>query len=457
MGVELRFLLPCIIGAMLGGALGLYVLPLNAPPLWVQAVGATLAGYLAGGGIVWLVRILGTLAFGREAMGLGDVHLLAAVGAVLGWFDPIMIFFIAPFLALLWTALASVVTKAFGGAAPRVALRPAPGVGDGLARPLPPGVRSRVVGPHAGRLDARSRSRRGPARGAGRGAGRSDAEFQRRGLVADRLDRARLIHFKCLQAHVEQEARPARHRGPFERSNGFGTFQMRELSERMLIMRTPLFRTCICLSSLSLVAVLSGCSSTTKDENSLLWAENEELRGANSELATALDASNRDLQDTMGQLRAEQVANDEMALQMATTPAPTGGAVSKLGEIDGVTTHITDNEITVTVANDVLFDSGRTKLKSQATRTLDQIASILRSEYGNETITVVGYTDTDPIKKSGYKSNYHLGFERGYAVREYLVTRGVDPDNVSIESFGPTQALATKSASRRVEIVVALN
>jgi leader peptidase (prepilin peptidase)/N-methyltransferase len=115
MSVELRFLLPCIIGAVIGGALGHYVLPITAPPLWVQAVGATLAGYLAGGGIVWLVRILGTLAFGREAMGLGDVHLLAAVGAVLGWFDPILIFFMAPFFALLWTAVAGVVTKALGG------------------------------------------------------------------------------------------------------------------------------------------------------------------------------------------------------------------------------------------------------------------------------------------------------------------------------------------------------
>lgn len=63
---------------------------------------AALFGYLIGGLWVWGMRIFGTLAFGKEAMGLGDVHLLAAVGAVAGWIVPSVAFFLAPFFGLAW-------------------------------------------------------------------------------------------------------------------------------------------------------------------------------------------------------------------------------------------------------------------------------------------------------------------------------------------------------------------
>ncbi len=68
----------------------------------VSALLSALFGYLIGGLWIWGLRILGTLAFGREAMGLGDVHLLAAVGAVCGWIVPSLVFFLAAFLAVAW-------------------------------------------------------------------------------------------------------------------------------------------------------------------------------------------------------------------------------------------------------------------------------------------------------------------------------------------------------------------
>lgn len=117
---EILFLLPaaalgaagfwlCRAGGPLGGLA-------DAPPLWLRAAGGSMLGFLVGGGVVWVTRILGTLAFGREAMGMGDVHLMAAVGAVLGWVTPVLAFFTAPFLGLAW-AVASV---AFRRLFPRV-------------------------------------------------------------------------------------------------------------------------------------------------------------------------------------------------------------------------------------------------------------------------------------------------------------------------------------------------
>jgi len=62
----------------------------------------SLLGYFVGCGVVWATRIFGTLGFGKEAMGLGDVHLMGAAGAVVGPVPVVVAFFIAPFFGLAW-------------------------------------------------------------------------------------------------------------------------------------------------------------------------------------------------------------------------------------------------------------------------------------------------------------------------------------------------------------------
>ncbi len=49
-----------------------------------SAVCGSLLGGLVGGGVIWIVRVLGSLGFGREAMGLGDADLMFGVGCCLG-------------------------------------------------------------------------------------------------------------------------------------------------------------------------------------------------------------------------------------------------------------------------------------------------------------------------------------------------------------------------------------
>jgi leader peptidase (prepilin peptidase)/N-methyltransferase len=103
---EMLFLLPPL---LLGFAAALIVWKIPAAQHawasvvsidWVGGLLGSILGLLVGGFVVWFWRIAGSYAFGREAMGMGDVHLMAAVGAVLGSGPAIVAFFLAPFFGM---------------------------------------------------------------------------------------------------------------------------------------------------------------------------------------------------------------------------------------------------------------------------------------------------------------------------------------------------------------------
>lgn len=54
-------------------------------------------GALVGGAVIYLMGVLGELLFKKEAMGGGDVKLMAMMGAFLGWKLILLTFFLAPF------------------------------------------------------------------------------------------------------------------------------------------------------------------------------------------------------------------------------------------------------------------------------------------------------------------------------------------------------------------------
>ncbi|QDV70374.1 Type IV leader peptidase family protein [Rosistilla carotiformis] len=59
-----------------------------------------LVGVGLGGGQIWAVRVFAKLGLGKEAMGFGDVTLMAMVGAFIGWQAALFVFFLAPFTAI---------------------------------------------------------------------------------------------------------------------------------------------------------------------------------------------------------------------------------------------------------------------------------------------------------------------------------------------------------------------
>jgi leader peptidase (prepilin peptidase) / N-methyltransferase len=60
--------------------------------------------------LILAVRIVGSHALGQEAMGFGDVTLMAMIGAFLGWQPSLIIFFLAPFAALIIAVAQFVIT-----------------------------------------------------------------------------------------------------------------------------------------------------------------------------------------------------------------------------------------------------------------------------------------------------------------------------------------------------------
>jgi leader peptidase (prepilin peptidase)/N-methyltransferase len=81
-------------------------------------LGVGIVGLLVGGCLTQFVRLTGSFALRREAMGFGDVTLMAMIGAFLGWQAAVLTFFLAPFFGLshaLWKLIRYVGKRLTGG------------------------------------------------------------------------------------------------------------------------------------------------------------------------------------------------------------------------------------------------------------------------------------------------------------------------------------------------------
>lgn len=195
---------------------------------------------------------------------------------------------------------------------------------------------------------------------------------------------------------------------------------------------------------------LTGCKSISQADYDAAIDENTQLR----ERIASLQENVRQGNERNAQITQENSQLRDQLAQAKQTPAATRGPSGFEG-ISGVDVgYRAGGEIVVGVAGDVLFASGQASLRNQSKAALDRIAGVLNSQYAGNTIRVEGHTDSDPIRRSGWKTNDRLGAERAMAVQEYLVGKGVSNKRIYSATFGSTRPRDTKEHSRRVEIVI---
>jgi leader peptidase (prepilin peptidase)/N-methyltransferase len=85
-------------------------------------------GLLIGGAMIWAIRVVGTVLLRKEAMGFGDVTLMAMIGSFVGWQPLPMVLFLGAILGLVHALLRflGIVLRWHRGGPFRGALRPIP-------------------------------------------------------------------------------------------------------------------------------------------------------------------------------------------------------------------------------------------------------------------------------------------------------------------------------------------
>jgi outer membrane protein OmpA-like peptidoglycan-associated protein len=131
----------------------------------------------------------------------------------------------------------------------------------------------------------------------------------------------------------------------------------------------------------------------------------------------------------------------------------------KLRQIEGVdVTRVDDDELKVTVRNEVLFDYNSTALRSASRSALEEMSDVF-NDYPDTTIVVEGHADS--TGSASY--NQRLSERRADSVASYLQNLGVRGSRIDAVGFGESQPRSSNNTAsgrqlnRRVEINIRAN
>jgi len=114
----------------------------------------------------------------------------------------------------------------------------------------------------------------------------------------------------------------------------------------------------------------------------------------------------------------------------------------------------------ISLADNMLYDSGSFEIRSDAGKILSKIAKIIL-DYKEYTVLVEGNTDSVPISRTNIRNNWDLSVLRGSSVVQALQNNyGVDPKRMTAGGRGEYNPIATNSTpqgrerNRRTQIII---
>ncbi len=182
-----------------------------------------------------------------------------------------------------------------------------------------------------------------------------------------------------------------------------------------------------------------------------LTAAKEAQMKAEAAAQAAQAASQAAAQQAALQAKA-QAARDEAARAQAATEALRAELLRQLNDV--LQTTDSPRGLVVNMA-DVLFETGKYALSSDAQLKLAKLSGIIQAHPGLN-LAIEGYTDTTGTAEF----NMTLSQQRADTVRTFLITQGLSPDTITAKGLGESNPIADNSTAagrklnRRVEIIV---
>jgi len=110
----------------------------------------------------------------------------------------------------------------------------------------------------------------------------------------------------------------------------------------------------------------------------------------------------------------------------------------------------------------LLFNEGSAKLKPEASKLLDEIVALLKSDYAGEVVIIEGHTDNQPLlrTKALWKYNIRLAYERAQAVFEYFIDHGIPESQMVVRAYSfnkpvdPATVNTTEGRAQNRRVVV---